>query len=99
MSPEQPLASSTRTRLVAGPAAARSLASANRTRPGVNGTPKRTGSGPHAPAGVPSSCERTSLAREGGPLDSIIPAGTDNFGAQQTPIGTDQPGGHQEVDR
>lgn len=33
-----------------------------------------------ADAGVPSSCARTSLAPEGGPLDSIIPAGTDNFG-------------------
>lgn len=39
-----------------------------------------------AGAGVPSSSERTSLTGEGGPLDSIIPAGTDNFGpADATP--------------
>ncbi|WP_157529513.1 hypothetical protein [Nocardia sp. NRRL S-836] len=104
MTPERPLASRTRTRLVSGTGtSARSLASANRSRPGANATPSRTASGPHAPAGVPSSCERTSLAREGGPLDSIIPADTDNFGARaaagteqpgaQAPAGSDQPGG------
>ncbi|GHH50507.1 hypothetical protein [Lentzea cavernae] len=36
-----------------------------------------------AEAEVPSSSERTSFAREGGPLDSIIPAGTDSSGADQ----------------
>ncbi|MFD9704071.1 hypothetical protein [Lentzea sp. NPDC059081] len=38
-----------------------------------------------AEAEVPSPSERTSPAREGGPLESIIPAGTDSSGAGQPP--------------
>jgi hypothetical protein len=38
--------------------------------------------GAQAEAEVPSSSAQTLLAGEGGPLDSIIPAGTDNFGAE-----------------
>ncbi|MFC3894675.1 hypothetical protein ACFOWZ_24605 [Lentzea rhizosphaerae] len=34
-----------------------------------------------AEAEVPSSSEQTSLTGQGGPLDSIVPAGTDNSGA------------------
>ncbi|MGI5505819.1 hypothetical protein [Lentzea sp. CA-135723] len=41
----------------------------------------------HAEAEVPSSSERTLLAGEGGPLDSIIPGDTDNFGpAEDMPL-------------
>ena len=36
-----------------------------------------------AEAEVPSSSEHTLLTAEGGPLDSIIPAGTDSSGAEQ----------------
>ncbi|WP_156213055.1 hypothetical protein [Lentzea aerocolonigenes] len=52
-----------------------------------------------AEAEVPSSSERTLLAGEGGPLDSIIPAGTDNFGRSglANPNRTKAP--RQEVDR
>lgn len=35
-----------------------------------------------AEAEVPSSSEQTLLAGVGGPLDSIIPAGSDIFGAE-----------------
>ncbi|GAB2845127.1 hypothetical protein JOD27_006792 [Lentzea nigeriaca] len=38
--------------------------------------------GAQAEAEVPSSSEHTLLAGEGGPLDSIIPVDTDNFGAE-----------------
>lgn len=38
-----------------------------------------------AEAEVPSPSERTLLAGSGGPLDLIIPAGTDSFGAEQPP--------------
>jgi hypothetical protein len=38
-----------------------------------------------AEAEVPSSSERTPPAGSGGPLNSIIPAGTDSFGAEQRP--------------
>ena len=38
--------------------------------------------GAQAEAEVPSSSAQTLLAGEGGPLDSIIPVGTDNFGAE-----------------
>ncbi|MDT7788114.1 MAG: hypothetical protein QOF58_6533 [Pseudonocardiales bacterium] len=38
--------------------------------------------GAQAEAEVPSSSEHTLLAGEGGPLDSIIPARSDNFGAE-----------------
>ncbi|MFD5830057.1 hypothetical protein [Lentzea sp. NPDC060358] len=41
------------------------------------------GEAAHARAEVPPASERTSPAREGGPLASIIPAGTDNFGPEQ----------------
>jgi len=38
-----------------------------------------------AGAEVPPKSEHTSLTREGGPLESIIPAGTDNFGPADAP--------------
>lgn len=44
-----------------------------------------------AEAEVPSSSERTLLAGEGGPLDSIIPVGTDSFGAEQPPAALGSP--------
>lgn len=41
----------------------------------------------HAEAEVPPSSERTLLAGEGGPLDSIIPGDTDNSGpAEPMPL-------------
>jgi hypothetical protein len=39
--------------------------------------------GAQAEAEVPSSSEQTLLAGVGGPLDSIIPAGTDSSGAEK----------------
>lgn len=39
--------------------------------------------GAQAEAEVPPSSEQTLLAGEGGPLDSIIPVGTDSFGAAE----------------
>ena len=44
-----------------------------------------------AEAEVPSSSERTLLAGEGGPLDSIIPVGTDSSGAEQPPAAVVSP--------
>lgn len=83
----QTLANANRTRLSANwvpmaGAAGHALAGASVPAPGGAAAQTVAGAGTHAPAGVPSSSERTSLSRAGGPLDSIIPAGTDNFGAQ-----------------
>ena len=55
--------------------------------------------GAQAEAEVPSSSERTSLAGEGGPLDSIIPAGTDNFGTKPTANPNRTKATRQEVNR
>jgi hypothetical protein len=44
-----------------------------------------------AEAEVPSSSEQTLLIGPGGPLDSIIPADTDSFGAEQQPPAVGSP--------